>query len=370
MRNLLILMNQIIRKILSAVITKWLKAFYRNIKIIAKKIYAFTIYKKSNRRNIFIIGSPSHGNSGDIAIAMAQMKLLKEYFPEANIYDVEGNSEYFIHYKAIKRICKPNDLLTFIGGGNFGNQYMIEENIRRHLVEHFPNNKIVMFPQSIYYVNEELGKKEKQITHDIFLKHKHLILSARDKYSFEMMKECFPEHKVLLVPDVVFYLEPKIQEDRKGALICLRKDLEGILTESQKMLIESKLNTVFSKVTHTDTWVDYKGIKAEREQLLKNKFKEFASSELVITDRIHGMIFATIAGTPCIVLSNYNHKVKGAYEWIKDLYYVKYANDVDEVLKYIDELKKVCIATPTFSNDDLKNKFSSCYKQLIEECRI
>ncbi len=384
-RNLLSLMKQIIKNIINTVTPKWLKAVYRDAKIIAKKIYAFTIYKKSEKRNIFIVASPYHGNGGDIAIAIAQKKILQDNFPNDNIYDVDGK-EYFIHYKAIKRICKPKDLFTFIGGGNFGNQYMLEESTRRHLVEHFPNNKIVMFPQSIYYVNGETGEKEKRITHDIFANHNNLIMSARDKYSFEMMKEYFPEHRVILVPDIVLYLEPQntslndslsqsslradeigitIQNNnnRKGALICLRKDLEGILSESQKIQIESKLKTLFSKITNTDTWVDYKKIKTERETLLNSKLREFASSELVITDRIHGMIFATITGTPCIVLSNYNHKVKGAYEWIKDFGYIKYANDVDEVLKYLDE----------FQGEDLENRykniFSPYYEQLIEVCR-
>lgn len=42
-----------------------------------------------------------------------------------------------------------------------------------------------------------------------------------------------------------------------------------------------------------------------------NKYIKFRECELVITDRIHGMIFAAITGTPCIALSNY--KIKGTY---------------------------------------------------------
>lgn len=339
--------------------------YFINIFKIFKRIFS---YKKSNNRNIFIIGTPSHGNGGDIAITLAQLEILKKFFPNDNIYDVSG-TEYYLHYYPIKHICKKKDIFTFIGGGNFGNQYMLEEGIRRHLVKHFPNNKIIMFPQSVYYTKNDTGEKEKQITHEILKKHKKVILSARDKYSYSMMKEYFPEHKTLLIPDIVFYLEPKIQAKRKGASICLRKDLEGLLSDNQKKMIETKLNTVFSKVTYTDTWVDYNGEKQQRKILLNNKLKEFASSELVVTDRIHGMIFATITGTPCIVLPNYNHKVKGAYDWINDFGYIKYANDVDEVLKYIDELKKTWITTSKAHNDNCKNMFNSYYDELMEECR-
>ena len=50
------------------------------------------------------------------------------------------------------------------------------------------------------------------------------------------------------------------------------------------------------------------------------------------------MIFAALTGTPCIVFSNYNHKVKGTYEWISYLPYVKYAETAEEAILYIPEL--------------------------------
>lgn len=59
-----------------------------------------------------------------------------------------------------------------------------------------------------------------------------------------------------------------------------------------------------------------------------NKFKDFQKSKLVITDRLHGMVFCAISGTPCIAFSNYNHKVKGTYDWIKDLDYIKYVDNI------------------------------------------
>ncbi len=42
----------------------------------------------------------------------------------------------------------------------------------------------------------------------------------------------------------------------------------------------------------------------DRMEELNSKFAEFLSSGLVITDRLHGMIFAAITGTPCIALDN------------------------------------------------------------------
>lgn len=53
--------------------------------------------------------------------------------------------------------------------------------------------------------------------------------------------------------------------------------------------------------------------------------KEFDSAELVITDCLDGMIFFEITGTTWIVLSDYNYKVRGIYEWIQYLSYICFA---------------------------------------------
>ena len=59
-----------------------------------------------------------------------------------------------------------------------------------------------------------------------------------------------------------------------------------------------------------------------------NIFDIFARSEIVITDRLHGMIFAAITGTKCIVLNSKSPKIKGCFEWIKDLKYIYFLNEI------------------------------------------
>ena len=77
------------------------------------------------------------------------------------------------------------------------------------------------------------------------------------------------------------------------------------------------------------------------EEEIKEKMDDMRKSSLVITDRLHGMIFAVITGTPCIVFSNYNHKVKGTYEWISYLPYAKYVENGEEAIAWIPKLIKM-----------------------------
>ncbi len=89
---------------------------------------------------------------------------------------------------------------------------------------------------------------------------------------------------------------------------------------------------------YTDMYSGQKVTKQSREMQVREKMEELASARLVITDRLHGMVFCALAGTPCIAMSSSNHKVRGTYEWISYLPYVRYAKTPEEVERYLPEL--------------------------------
>jgi len=120
------------------------------------------------------------------------------------------------------------------------------------------------------------------------------------------------------------------ENNRNGCLVIFRDDAEkNIKTEFVKK-IEQKLKKTFSKVTISS--MDERGYvqKNTRNKEVKNKFMQFQKSELVVTDRLHGMIFAAITGTPCIVFSNTNYKIKGVYEkWLKKYKFTQFIDNED-----------------------------------------
>ena len=81
----------------------------------------------------------------------------------------------------------------------------------------------------------------------------------------------------------------------------------------------------------------------ERECELRKIFGSFKSAEIVITDRLHGLIFAAITETPCIVLQSNNHKIKATYEtWLRSYAHIKMQKtfDVEETISAVAELQK------------------------------
>lgn len=294
---------------------------------------------KKGIRNIAIIGTPNHGNLGDYAIYVAEREILRKHFPDCNIFAV--NMTDFQHeVNALKKLLNKNDILVLTGGGNLGNQYMDDEMIRRKTIQLFPNNQIVLFPQTMYFTMDSSGEQEKEQTVSIYNGHKHLWITARDEKSFTDMKNLF-EGKVSLLPDVVLTMEVSGHNNvREGALLLLRNDVEKKLDHEQEITLRRVLSAYFDKVRQADTEIDVPHDISDMEIELKKILDQIKSAKLVVTDRLHGMVFAAITQTPCLVLDNYNHKVKETYKWISHLNYVKYLNDWECLEQAIGILKQ------------------------------
>lgn len=307
-----------------------------------RKVYSINSkYKLFKGKKFIMIGTPNHKNIGDQAIAYAQYKYFKDNFNGYGIIDV-NMEEYHKNKNILLKHVNDEDIIILQGGGNFGNEYMYDENIRRNAIETFKNNKIILFPQTMFFTNDNNGKKELEISRKVYNAHNNLVLIAREKSSYELMRELFKNNKVIITPDIVMYLNyNNVNLARKNALLCLRDDVEKALDTQHEKKIEEMLKSNYNCINRTDmkSKINVKG--KERKMVIIEKIKQFSKYEIVITDRLHGMIFAAITGTPCIALSNYNYKVKGTYEWIKDLGYIKFTDDINEIPDLIQELKNI-----------------------------
>ncbi|MBE5918586.1 MAG: hypothetical protein E7272_01970 [Pseudobutyrivibrio ruminis] len=284
----------------------------------------------SGEKRIFVLLSTDYSNLGDHAMTYAHIKLLNDNFRDYKVHEVlVGDTIKFL--SSIRKIIGPNDIITFKGGGNIGIEYFREELIRRKVINTFVNNRLIVFPQTVYFPDTWRGNKELKKTVEVFNNHPDLHLFLRDRKSYELMNR-YVKRNVYLTPDIVFSLG-RIEVDNKkshGALMCLRRDVEGIYTDDDKEKIYRILRKKFNNdVIVSDTIKDYKIEVKDRKKELISIWKMIANAELIITDRLHGMIFAALLGTPCIVLNTYNHKLRGQYEWIKHLNYI-YCVDMDE----------------------------------------
>lgn len=165
------------------------------------------------------------------------------------------------------------------------------------------------------------------------------------------------------MPDVVLTMKTDIGKERKGAVILLRNDIERKYTEEQEKKIESILKKYYTDIERTDTEISSSEFLKNKDGCLKDKLAQIGKAEVVITDRLHGMVFSAITETPCIVLDNYNHKVRETYRWISHLPYIKYLTDISLLEDMVNELKSQ--KKYFYENEEI----SGLYQKLMQEIK-
>lgn len=282
-----------------------------------KNIYKILLQKKCDKqiksKNIYFLDSPSYGNIGDQAIALAMRKFMNDLLPQYNQVEFLEN-EFLFYIRWLKKNVKESDIICLNGGGNMGVMYPKYEAIRRIIIKSFPNNKIIIFPQTLDYEKSKYGDKEKKRASSIYSKHKHLLIMAREGKTYNEMKKIYPINTIVLCPDIVLYLNYMDMNVKKNDIIgiCLRNDNERIINDEDIFLINRPIKKI---ATQDNALLNINNL--NREKVVYDKLEEIASCKMIITDRLHGMIFAYITNTPCIALPNSNGKVEGVYNWIK-----------------------------------------------------
>ena len=322
------------------------------------------LFFNQKKKKIFHLSTPSHGNMGDHAIVFATNNFLNDYYKDYMIVEVYRENIYK-YTKMIKRFINKDDIIVLIGGGNMGNLWEEEERERRYIIDSFRNNKIISMPQTISFSGDLAGRIKLDQSRKVYNNHPDLTIIAREKKSFEIMKKNFTKCNILLNPDMVLYLYDRFNvsfNNRRYIMTCFRNDKEGIIGEGKELVI-NELQKQFGELFVYDTVVNKRVYMKQREKELYDMFSKFRNAKLVITDRLHGMVFSAITRTPCIVTKSLDHKITGTYEWIKDLNYIKFVDnfDMDKIKQYITELLEL----EEYSSIDFKKKYFDKLSSLI-----
>ncbi|HWO76915.1 MAG TPA: polysaccharide pyruvyl transferase family protein [Bacillus sp. (in: firmicutes)] len=291
---------------------------------------------------VIVALAADYGNLGDVAITKAQITFIKDAFPNHKIVTVYLN-EINSMLVPLKKLVNSKDIITIIGGGNMGDLYEVFEEQRRGIISFFPDNKIISFPQTIDFTKSTVGEQSLHKTIEVYSKHPNLHVFAREPQSFEIMKECFKANHVYQVPDIVLYLNkanPELKRD--GIILCLREDAEQKISNKNKQQLLNSITETYKEILYYDTHIGDENYSKEQADIELDKIWDcFKKSKVVVTDRLHGMIFCAITKTPCVVLPNSNHKIAGTYyKWLSDLKYIKFFEEYDEklILKSINQL--------------------------------
>lgn len=305
--------------------------------------------KYAGVKKFFVFLCGYYQNMGDMALTYAHEKFLHDNFPDYEVIMVPGYRTY--HWmKEIQRVLTKDDIITILGGGNMDDLYVSLENARRFVIRKFPDNPVISFPQTMGFTDTPYGRHRKKLTEKTYNKNKNLKIFTREPKSFELMKQSF-NSDIGFCPDMVLYLnkrEPKQQRD--GVLCCLRRDREMNLSDEESNSIKQLLTEKYGNVIFTDTVdVSEDGCKPENlADTLETFWALLRTKQVVVTDRLHCMIFCAITKTPCVVFDNSNNKTSGVFNsWLKDCGYIRMCGefDCDTMIKNTDELLKLDISS-------------------------
>lgn len=341
---------------------EWLKRII--IKLI-NYIKTNRFFITGNEKHIILMGSPEYNNLGDLAIAYSIKNFIRDRCPDYKYIEIPEsallNKKYPIN-------VKPHDLLLLIGGGNFGDVYMDQQIIRKRIIKKYYKNKIIVMPQTIDFTKTDSGKEEYDKIYKLLDKNSNVELFAREIFSYDIFKNCFPNSKVNLCPDMVLTNSFDNINNRKGVLVLLRRDREAKLSNGDREQIISSLFGIKEEIVVDDTCLSYSVKINDRDIEVQQFINRISRFKLVVTDRLHGVIFCAITGTPCIAISNNNHKVKGIFEWISNLGFIDLEDDINLVWekgKYL--MAKYPNGSDNRINQNLFNNLEVTIKRSLED---
>ena len=318
---------------------KWVRTLF----LFFRLCFQCAEFRLIGRQMVLFISTPTHGNLGDQAIVLAQKKIFEDIGLRKNVIEI-CKSDYFLAASFLSMLLANDALIVIDGGGNVGTLWIEEEYKMRDIIKRFPQNPIVIFPQTAYFEDTDFGKAELQKAAEVYQAHENLTVFCRDQSTFNLFREKMPKVNTFFVPDTVLYLHPKTLSQKSGTILfCLRDDKEKCSTLSDlRQSIENILAEKAFSCRDTSTVIQRKVTARNREEILREKWEEFASANLIITDRLHGMIFSAIVGTPCIALDNVSRKVSGGQYWLKHLPYIRVLQDTD----FIEETLRIMLSSP------------------------
>ena len=129
------------------------------------------------QRPLVYLDYPVHLNFGDLLIMRGTERFFADYG-----HRVLARSAYMNFLDRARSRITSQTILVMHGGGNFGDLYPVHHNFREEIVRRFPDNRIVILPQSVYFSSPmELERSAR-----VFRGHRDVVMYVRDHESLAL----------------------------------------------------------------------------------------------------------------------------------------------------------------------------------------
>lgn len=296
-----------------------------------------------------LLDIPNHGNIGDQLIYEGEIVFLDKYVKKHRcVYSS------YIENTNYDKISKTTTILLH-GGGNFGDIYFKHQDFRMDVIRKYPENPIIIMPQTVFY------KSEVQLENDakIFNDHSNIYICVRDKTSYILLNKYIESSKLLLLPDMAFCisdLDKSLPNKKLGGktrvLLMDRIDVEYVVgatnlasiknhKENGDLVFVKDWPTYYSDDTNIklyntfNIWRrrifrvlmnlpvvsnyihDHTNNVMMKDHYVKMGVKFLSDYDIIYTTRLHGLILAILLGKESIALDNSYGKLSSFYDtWL------------------------------------------------------
>lgn len=262
---------------------------------------------------IFLLSAHGWANLGDHLLTATAAQQLRELFKRP--VEIFTRQELSIHWQELKGIIRREDLIVLPGGGNLGDLWIHEEWARRKVIESFPENAIISYPQSISFDDPA----ELRRSSEIYSSHPRLLMGFRDLPSLAIADGNFRGAGVTLTGALdsglgYEYPFPFLQKNPGEVALILRDDKEKAASEEEIEALKSAVSRSSLGMVQLST-VSSPGRMmslAEAQGELYRLTDRLHSTRFLITDRLHGAILGLHARIPVVFFDNSYGKIAGA----------------------------------------------------------
>lgn len=285
---------------------------------------------------------PYHPNIGDTLIWEGTREFLNT-LPYKCLYYASKDS---FRYRQLPK----NAIILLHGGGNFGDLYRLHSEFRKKVIKLYPNNKVVILPQTVYYEDMTLLKDDVEF----YRAFPNVTICAREQYSFDFFNKHF-KNQILLLPDMAFFINLKkynVSKEGNRVLYLKRTDKELAKNDNLAELpanVEQHDWPTYER--HYDEFDKLERFAYRLHKLLKicgfndkvlariddykrnwyyrRKYTQIGISflspyHMIYTTRLHVLILGVLLGKELYLINNTSGKVINSYNtWLKELNTIK-----------------------------------------------
>ena len=117
------------------------------IDLAVRHLYILFVLKNAD---IVLTATSAQTNLGDHAISIAEELFFKQFLNDFKVVEIPKEL-YLKNRKIIKCRINPNAIVVISGGGFLGDLWMTEETLVRTILNDFKDNRVIIFPQTIFF---------------------------------------------------------------------------------------------------------------------------------------------------------------------------------------------------------------------------